>query len=77
LRENKPLATIGKDKLDNSESTDKLSRKTGPMPKMKATRRNYGDQEEDEIGSAGEKEGDMAREQHNPLPSKISNTLKN
>ena len=46
-----PLAT--KDKLDNSKFIDNLGRKIGPMPKRKATIRNYGNEEVDDTGNEG------------------------
>ena len=76
LREKKPLATLGKDKLDNYKSTDKSSRKNSLRHKRKATRRNYGNKKEDETSSERKEEGGIVGEHDSPLPSRVSATFK-
>ena len=50
-----PLATINKDKPNNSNSIDNSGRKISSMPKRKATIRNYGDEEVDDTSSEGKR----------------------
>ena len=69
-----PLAT--KDKLDNSKFIDNSGRKIGPMPKRKATIRNYGNEEVDDTGNEGKEVGGMDWEKDTPLSSRVSISFK-
>ena len=70
------LATISKDKPDNSKSIDNSGRKISPMPKRKAAIRNYGDEEVDDTGSGGKEVGGMDWEKDRPLSSRVSSSFK-
>ena len=69
-----PLAT--KDKLDNSMSIDNSGRIIGPMPKRKATIRNYGNEEFDDTGNEGKEARGMDWEKDTPLSSRVSSSFK-
>ena len=69
-----PLAT--KDKLDNSKSIDNSSRIIGPMPKRKATIRNYGNEEVDDTGNEGKEARGMDWEKDTPLSSRMYSSFK-
>ena len=69
-----PLAT--KDKLNNSMLIDNSSRIIGPMPKRKATIRNYGNEEVDDIGNEGKEASGMDWENDTLLSSRVSNSFK-
>ena len=71
-----PLATICKDKPDNSKSIDNSGRKIGPIPKRKATIRHCGDEEVDDTSSEGKEAGGMDWEKDRPLSSRVSNSFK-
>ena len=69
-----PLAT--KDKLDNSKFIDNSGRKIGPMPKRKATIRNYGNEEVDDTSSEGKEARHMDWVKDRPLSSRVSSSFK-
>ena len=70
----KPLTT--KDKLDNFMSIDNSGRIIGPMPKRKATIRNYGNEELDDTGNEGKEARGMDWEKDTPLSSRVSSSFK-
>ena len=63
-------------KLDKYSSTNNSRRNFSPIPKLKFTRRNYGEQEMDEIKNEGKDEELMEKEPNIPFPSRVSNTFK-
>ena len=70
------LATISKDKPDNSKSIDNSGKKIGPMPKRKSIIRNYEDEEVDENGSEEKEARGMDWEKDTPLSSRVSSSFK-
>ena len=76
LRDKRPSSPPSKEKLISLESTKNSTKKGGPRPKRKATRRNYGEEEEEEMASEGKDEESMVRGQDSLVPSRVLDTFK-